>query len=112
MTQLKFRYFLSLMLQIFVSSGGSFTLLQTLDFKQDILSVAPFTHAAVSYLVVCIDRQTASCLLLRWANGRFRNPQALPLSARAIQVETINTRAGDTLLLVTVGGELSFPATT
>ncbi|KAG7243926.1 hypothetical protein INR49_006081 [Caranx melampygus] len=90
--------------QIFVWSGGSFILLQTLDFEQDILSVTPFTRSAVSYLIVCIDRQTASCLLLQWTNGRFQNPQPLPLSARAIQVETINTRAEDTLLLIAVEG--------
>ncbi|XP_040899032.1 adhesion G-protein coupled receptor V1 [Toxotes jaculatrix] len=90
--------------QIFVWSGGSFTLHQTLDFEQDILSVTPFTHAAVPYLVVCIDRQTVSCLLLQWTSGRFQNPQPLPLAGRASQVETINTRAEDTLLLVAVAG--------
>ncbi|XP_044053980.1 adhesion G-protein coupled receptor V1 isoform X2 [Siniperca chuatsi] len=82
--------------QIFVWTGGSFTLLQTLDFKQDIRSVTPFTRAAVPYLLVCID----SCLLLQWTNGRFQNPQPLQLTGRAIQVATINTRAEDTLLLV------------
>ncbi|XP_056232770.1 adhesion G-protein coupled receptor V1 isoform X2 [Seriola aureovittata] len=90
--------------QIFVWSGGSFTLLQTLDFEQNILSVTPFTRAAVSYLVVCIDRQTVSCLLLQWTSGRFQNPQPLPLAGRASQVETINTRAEDTLLLVAIEG--------
>lgn len=104
MTQLMFCNFVSFIMQIFVWSGGSFILLQTLDFEQDILSVTPFTRSAVSYLVVCIDRQTASCLLLQWTNGRFQNPQPLPLSARAIQVETVNTRAEDTLLLIAVEG--------
>ncbi|XP_045890437.1 adhesion G-protein coupled receptor V1 [Micropterus dolomieu] len=90
--------------QIFLWTGGSFTLLQTLDFEQDILSVIPFTRAAVPFLLVCIDRQTLSCLLLQWTNGRFQNPQPLQLTGRAIQVETINTRAEDTLLLVVIEG--------
>uniref|UniRef100_A0A3B4V3U8 Adhesion G-protein coupled receptor V1 n=1 Tax=Seriola dumerili TaxID=41447 RepID=A0A3B4V3U8_SERDU len=102
LTELKFCYSVCSMLQIFVWSGGSFTLLQTLDFEQNILSVTPFTRAAVSYLVVCIDRQTVSCLLLQWTSGRFQNPQPLPLAGRASQVETINTRAEDTLLLVAI----------
>ncbi|CAJ1068549.1 adhesion G-protein coupled receptor V1 [Xyrichtys novacula] len=90
--------------QIFVWTGGSFALLQTLDFDQNILSVSPFTQADVPYLLVCIDRKTASCFLLRWTNGRFENPQSLQLNGRAIQVETINTRAEDFLLLVLIEG--------
>ncbi|XP_059193370.1 adhesion G-protein coupled receptor V1 [Centropristis striata] len=90
--------------QIFVWTGGSFTLQQTLDFEEDILSVTPFTRAAVPYLLVCIDRQTVSCLMLQWTNGRFQNPQPLQLTGRAIQVETINTRAEDTLLFVVIEG--------
>ncbi|XP_051279685.1 adhesion G-protein coupled receptor V1 isoform X2 [Dicentrarchus labrax] len=90
--------------QIFIWTGGSFTLLQTLDFEEDILSVTPFTHAAVPYLLVCIDRQSVSCLLLQWTNGRFQNPQSLQLSGRAIQVETVNTRADNALLLVVIEG--------
>ncbi|XP_037634420.1 adhesion G-protein coupled receptor V1 isoform X2 [Sebastes umbrosus] len=90
--------------QIFVWTGGSFTLLQTLDFEEDILSVTPFTRAAVPYLLVCIDRQTVSCLLLQWTNGRFQNPLPLQLTGRAVQVETISTRAEDTLLLVVIEG--------
>ncbi|XP_040011455.1 adhesion G-protein coupled receptor V1 [Xiphias gladius] len=90
--------------QIFVWSGGSFILFQTLDFEEDILSVTPFTRAAVPYLVVCLDRQTVNCLLLQWTSGRFQNPKPLPLAGRASQVETINTRAEDTLLLVVVEG--------
>ncbi|XP_076586595.1 adhesion G-protein coupled receptor V1 isoform X2 [Chaetodon auriga] len=90
--------------QIFVWTGGSFTLLQTLDFEQDILSVTPFTHADVPHLVVCIDRQNVSCLLLQWTNGRFENLQPLQLTGRATQVETINTRAEDTLLLAVIEG--------
>ncbi|KAM9360944.1 adhesion G-protein coupled receptor V1 [Symphorus nematophorus] len=90
--------------QIFVWTGGSFTLLQTLDFEQDILSVTPFTRAAVPYLLVCVDRQTASCLLLQWTSGRFQNPQPLQISGRAAQVETIKTRTEDTLLLVVIEG--------
>nr|XP_046243039.1 adhesion G-protein coupled receptor V1 [Scatophagus argus] len=90
--------------QIFVWTAGSFTLLQTLDFEQDILSVTPFTRAAIPFLLVCIDRQTVSCLLLRWTNGRFQNPQPLQVSGKAIQVETVNTRAEDTLLLVVTEG--------
>ncbi|XP_037338537.2 adhesion G-protein coupled receptor V1 [Pungitius pungitius] len=90
--------------QIFLRTGGFFTLHQTLDNREDILSVAPFVRAAVPYLLVCIDRQTASCLLLQWTSGRFQDPQPLPLAGRAIHVETINTRAEDTLLFAAVEG--------
>ncbi|XP_062238571.1 adhesion G-protein coupled receptor V1 [Platichthys flesus] len=90
--------------QIFVWSGGSFTLHQTLDVEQDILSVTPFTRVDVPHLVACVNSVTVSCLLLRWNNGRFQNPKPLPLSGRASQVETITTRADDTLLLVVVEG--------
>ncbi|KAE8292326.1 hypothetical protein D5F01_LYC09693 [Larimichthys crocea] len=90
--------------QIFVWNGHSFTLLQTLDFEEDILSVTPFTHAAVPYLLVCMARQADSCVLLQWTNGLFENPEPLQLTGRAIQVETINTRAEDTLLLVVMEG--------
>ncbi|KAK1892564.1 Adhesion G-protein coupled receptor V1, partial [Dissostichus eleginoides] len=85
--------------QIFVWTGSSFTLFQTLDFEESVLSVTPFTRSAVPYLLVCIERQTA-CLLLPWTNGRFQDPQPLQITGRAIQVETINTRAEDTLLMV------------
>ncbi|XP_075895105.1 adhesion G-protein coupled receptor V1 isoform X2 [Nelusetta ayraudi] len=90
--------------QVFVWTGGSFALLRTLDFQQRILSVAPFTRALVPHLLVCLDRQTDSCLLLQWTNGRFQSPRPLKLSGRATQAEAINTRAGDTLLLVLVEG--------
>uniref|UniRef100_A0A3B4ZW94 Adhesion G-protein coupled receptor V1 n=1 Tax=Stegastes partitus TaxID=144197 RepID=A0A3B4ZW94_9TELE len=90
--------------QIFVWTGGSFTLLQTLDFEQGVLSVTPFTRADVPYLLACIDRQTESCSLLQWTNGRFQNLQPLQLTGRASQVETINTRTEDTLLLVSIEG--------
>ncbi|KAM3610925.1 uncharacterized protein V6R79_010649 [Siganus canaliculatus] len=90
--------------QIFLWTGESFTLSQTLDFEQNILSVAPFSHAAVPYLLVCIDRQTDSCLLLQWISGRFQNPQPLQVTGRAVQVETISTRTEDTLLLVLIEG--------
>ncbi|MED6250420.1 Adhesion G-protein coupled receptor V1 [Ataeniobius toweri] len=86
--------------QIFVWTGGSFTLHQTLNFKQNILNLAPFTHADVLYLLVCIDSQSGSCQLLQWTSGRFQNPQTLPLSGRAIQVEAVNMRRGETLLLI------------
>ncbi|XP_074526084.1 adhesion G-protein coupled receptor V1 [Halichoeres trimaculatus] len=94
--------------QIFIWTGGSFTLLQTLDFEQNILGVTPFIRAAVPYLLVCVDRQTVSCLLLQWTGGRFQNPQPLQLSGRAVQVETINTSAEETVLLVLIEG----PSTT
>ncbi|XP_060927102.1 adhesion G-protein coupled receptor V1 [Limanda limanda] len=84
--------------QIFVWSGGSFTLHQTLDVEQEILSVTPFTRGDVPHLVVWVNSVTVSCLLLRWNNGRFQNPKPLPLSGRASQVETITTRADDTIL--------------
>uniref|UniRef100_A0A3B4G959 Adhesion G-protein coupled receptor V1 n=1 Tax=Pundamilia nyererei TaxID=303518 RepID=A0A3B4G959_9CICH len=100
--------FISLMLQIFIWTGGSFTLHQTLDFKQDILSATTLTRADTPYLLVCIDRQNASCFLLRWTSGRFQNPQPLPLSGRASQVEKINRRTEEILLLVAVEGDLSW----
>lgn len=70
--------------------------------------MTPFTRGAIPYLVACIDRQTVSCLLLQWTNGRFQNPQPLPLTGRASQVEIINIRGEDTLLLVVIEGDLSF----
>lgn len=85
---------------------GSFTLLQTLDFEQDIVSVTPFARAAVSYLVACVDAQTVGCFLLQWASGRFQTPQPLPITGRVSQVEVVHTRAEDTLLLVVVEGDL------
>ncbi|XP_075324846.1 adhesion G-protein coupled receptor V1 [Odontesthes bonariensis] len=90
--------------QIFVWTAGSFTLHQTLDFKQDFLSVTPFTHADVRCVLVCIDSQSVSCQVLQWTNGRFQNPQPLPLTGRASQVAAINTRTEDTLLLITTEG--------
>lgn len=94
--------------QLFVWTGGSFTLLQTFDFTQRILSVVPFTRGQVPYLLVCIDRQTDSCLLLERTSGRFENPKPLKLTGRAIQAEAINTRTGDTLLLVLVESKIFF----
>ncbi|XP_068617051.1 adhesion G-protein coupled receptor V1 [Brachionichthys hirsutus] len=90
--------------QVFVWGGGSFTLLQTLGFEQDVLSITPFNRAAVSHLLVCIDTQNASCFVLQWSNGRFRNPQPLPVAGRATLVETVDTGAGDILLLVAIEG--------
>ncbi|XP_061584932.1 adhesion G-protein coupled receptor V1 [Cololabis saira] len=90
--------------QIFVWIGGSFTLHQTLNFKQDILSVTPFTRADVPYLLVCIDSHTESCHILQWTNGGFQNWQHLPLTGRARQVEAINTRTEDTLLMIATEG--------
>ncbi|KAM9393782.1 adhesion G-protein coupled receptor V1 [Pholidichthys leucotaenia] len=86
--------------QIFVWTGGSFTLLQTLDFEEHILSVTPFTRRDVPHLFVC----TVSCFLLQWMSGRFQNPQSLLLSGRAIHVEAINTGRDDTLLLAAIEG--------
>ncbi|KAM4746526.1 adhesion G-protein coupled receptor V1 isoform 2-T2 [Anableps anableps] len=90
--------------QIFVWMGSSFTLHQTLNSEQDILSLAPFTHADVLYLLVCTASQSGSCQLLQWSNGIFQNSQTLSLSGRAIQVEVVNTRGEDTLLLIAVEG--------
>uniref|UniRef100_A0A3B5LIK0 Adhesion G-protein coupled receptor V1 n=1 Tax=Xiphophorus couchianus TaxID=32473 RepID=A0A3B5LIK0_9TELE len=92
--------------QIFVWTGSSFALHRTLNFEQDILSLSPFIHADALYLLVCIDSQRGSCQLLQWSNGIFQNPQTLPLSGRAIQVEVVNTRREDTLLLIAVEGPL------
>lgn len=96
------------MLQIFVWTRGSFTLFQTLDFEGDILSVSPFTHEAVPHLLVCIEVQNVSCVLLRWTNRRFQNLQPLKLKGRVTQAEIINTRVDETLLLVVMEGEGSF----
>lgn len=96
------------MLQVFVMTGSSFARLQTLDFKEDIVSVTPFTRADVWYLAVCVDRPTSSCFLLQWTGGRFQNPQPLPVTGRVSQVEVVHTRAEDTLLLVFLKGGLPF----
>uniref|UniRef100_A0A3Q3W600 Adhesion G-protein coupled receptor V1 n=1 Tax=Mola mola TaxID=94237 RepID=A0A3Q3W600_MOLML len=90
--------------QIFIWAAGSFTLTQTLDFEENIVSVTPFTHEAVPYLLVCVDKVNVSCLLLQWTNGRFHNPQPLKVTGRAMQVETINTTAENTLLLFLTEG--------
>ncbi|XP_056157733.1 adhesion G-protein coupled receptor V1 isoform X2 [Lampris incognitus] len=90
--------------QVFIRMAGFFTLLQTLDFQDAIRSVSPFSRGPVPYLVVCVDRQTDGCFLLQWTSGRFQNPQPLPLTNRASQVEAIHTRAEDTLLLVVIEG--------
>ncbi|KAF7200055.1 adhesion G-protein coupled receptor V1 isoform X2 [Nothobranchius furzeri] len=90
--------------QIFVWTGSSFSLHQTLNFQQNILSLTPFTRSGVPYLLVCVNNQTLSCQVLRWTSGRFLSPQALPVSGRALQVEAINTRTEDTLLLIATEG--------
>lgn len=87
---------------------GSFTLFQTLDFEGDILSVSPFTREAVPHLLVCIEGQNASCVLLRWTNRRFQNLQPLKIKGRVLQAEIINTRVDETLLLVVMEGDVSF----
>ncbi|KAG7490788.1 G-protein coupled receptor 98 [Solea senegalensis] len=99
------REYLIVSSQIFAWTGGSFTLLQVLDFEEEVVSVTLFTRAAALYLVVCTDSPTVSCHLLRWTSGRFQDPKPLPLSGRAAQVETINTEAENTLLLVAVEDE-------
>ncbi|KAF7670351.1 hypothetical protein LDENG_00010120 [Lucifuga dentata] len=98
------RHYLVSSSQIFVRTGGFFTLLQTLDFTEDIRTVTPFTRSAISYLVVCLDKHNGSCILLQWTSGRFENPQLLPLSSRASQVETIHISEADILLLVVIEG--------
>ncbi|KAM9822621.1 adhesion G-protein coupled receptor V1 isoform 2-T2 [Syngnathus typhle] len=94
------RDFLIASSQIFVWTSGSFTLLQTLDFEEHIVSVTPLAHAQAPYLVVCLNGETTGCLLLRWTGGRFGNPQPFPTTGRISQVETVQTRAEDTLFLV------------
>nr|XP_057927104.1 adhesion G-protein coupled receptor V1 isoform X2 [Doryrhamphus excisus] len=98
------RDFLIASSQIFLWTGTSFTLLQTLDFEEEIIIVAPFTRADSIYLVVCLNSETTSCLLLQWSSGRFGNPESLPVTGRASQVETVQTGAEDTLLLVFLQG--------
>ncbi|XP_037536594.1 adhesion G-protein coupled receptor V1 [Nematolebias whitei] len=90
--------------QIFVWTGSFFTLHQTLDFQQNILSLTPFTRAGVPYLLMCVDSQTLGCRVLQWTGGRFQNPQGLPVTGRAIRVEVINTRTDGALLLIAVEG--------
>ncbi|XP_077457045.1 adhesion G-protein coupled receptor V1 [Stigmatopora argus] len=94
------RYFLVASSQIFVWTNNSFTLLQTLDFNEDIVSVTPFIHADAPYLVVCLNRVTTGCFLLNWTDGRFGNSQPFPVTGRVSQVETVQIRAVDTLFLV------------
>lgn len=96
------------MLQIFVRTQGSFALFQTLDVEGEILSVSPFTRKAVPHLLVCVEGQNVSCVLLRWTNGRFQTLQPLKLKGRAIQTEVINTGVDETLLLVVIEGEFLF----
>uniref|UniRef100_A0AAV2MS74 Staphylococcus aureus surface protein A n=1 Tax=Knipowitschia caucasica TaxID=637954 RepID=A0AAV2MS74_KNICA len=86
--------------QVFVWSEGTLSLLQTLDFQQDVVSVTTFAEAGQMHLFVCIDRETDSCLILTWAKGRFQDPQPLPLTGRGTQVEQVQTRTNGTLLLV------------
>uniref|UniRef100_A0A3Q2DXJ8 Adhesion G-protein coupled receptor V1 n=1 Tax=Cyprinodon variegatus TaxID=28743 RepID=A0A3Q2DXJ8_CYPVA len=89
---------------IFVWTGTSFTLHQTLNFQQNILSLAPFIHADKLFLLVCIDNQSGSCTILQWSNSRFQDPLNLPISGKVIQVEVVNTRREDTLLMIAVEG--------
>lgn len=96
------------MLQIFVWTRGSFTLFQTLDFEGDVLSVSPFTREAVPHLLVCVEGQNISCVLLRWTNRRFQNLQPLKVKGRVIQAEIINTRVDEILLLVVIEGDVFF----
>lgn len=100
--------FVSPLSQLFVWTGGVFTLLQTLDFKQRIHSVSAFSRGQVPHLVVCIDRPTDSCLLLEWTGGRFARAKPLKPTDGATRAEAMDTRAGDTLLLVLVESEQIF----
>lgn len=108
MSTLTFCYFFCFMLQVFVWTRGSFTLLQTLDLEGDILSVSAFTREAVPHLLVCLDGQNFSCVLLQWTKGRFQKLQPLKLKGRVIQAEIINTGAEETLLLVVIEGDHVF----
>ncbi|KAJ0067530.1 hypothetical protein NL108_008007, partial [Boleophthalmus pectinirostris] len=98
------RNYLIVSSQIFLWTGGSLALSQTLDFEQDIVSVTTFTEAGEAHLFACINRETDSCFIFKWANGRFQDPQPLPLTTRGTQVEQIHTRANGTLLLVMITG--------
>ncbi|KAK7934133.1 hypothetical protein WMY93_005029 [Mugilogobius chulae] len=101
------RSFLIASSQIFMWTGGSLTLSQTLDFVQDIVSVTTFTEAGETHLVVCINRETDSCLILKWVSGRFQDPQPLPVTGRVTQVEQVQTRTNGTLLLIVTTGSTS-----
>lgn len=94
------------MLQIFVWTRGTFSLLQTLDVEGDVLSVAPVIREVVPRLLVCVDGQNVSCVLLRWTNRRFQTPQPLKVKGRVIQAELINTRGDETLLLLGIEGDV------
>ncbi|XP_062310079.1 adhesion G-protein coupled receptor V1 [Osmerus eperlanus] len=88
--------------QVFVRSGGMFSLHHSLDF-QGLVAVFPFSRGNSFYLAACLDRPTDGCLLLLWTNGRFLNPRPLPFAGRANQVEAFNMGADVLLLVVTQG---------
>ncbi|KAM6965415.1 adhesion G-protein coupled receptor V1 [Aplochiton taeniatus] len=93
--------------QMFIRTGSVFALHQSLNFQQQVLSVSPFSLGDLHSLAACLDRQTNSCLVLQWTNGRFQNPQPLPSSGRANQVEAFQMGAVTLLLVVTAGPSFS-----
>lgn len=56
---------------------------------------------------MCTDRKNESCFILQWDSGRFKNPQLLPLTGRASQVDMVHTRTDGALLLFVFKGILS-----
>ncbi|XP_051546873.1 adhesion G-protein coupled receptor V1 isoform X1 [Myxocyprinus asiaticus] len=90
--------------EIFVWTGGSFTLHQNLEL-QDITTVMPFRRGSsnLQHLAVCRNRTSDTCLTYQWSNGRFQNPQPLAINATVKQVESFHM-GGDTFLLIVTEG--------
>ncbi|KAK9974393.1 hypothetical protein ABG768_022494 [Culter alburnus] len=90
--------------EIFVWTGGSFSLHQSLEL-QDITTAVPFRRGSSSlqHLAVCRNRTSSTCLIYQWNNGRFQNPQPLAVNTRVKQVESFQM-GGDTFLLVVTEG--------
>lgn len=91
-------------LKIFVWTGGSFSLHQSLGL-QDITTAIPFRRGSsnLQLLAVCRNRTSSVCLIYQWNNERFQNPQTLPVNTRVKQVESFQM-GGDTFLLIVTEG--------
>lgn len=90
--------------KIFVWTGGSFSLHQSLEL-QDITTAVPFRRGSsnLQHLAVCRNRTASACLIYQWNNGRFQNPQPLAVNTRVKQVESFQM-GGDTFLLIVTEG--------
>lgn len=90
--------------KIFVWTGGSFSLHQSLGL-QDITTAVPFRRGSsnLQLLAVCSNRTSSVCLIYQWNNGSFQNPQTLAVNTRVKQVESFQM-GGDTFLLIVTEG--------